>query len=239
VRGGSPLAAEFLRLTIEKLREPVLVSGTVSLEEFEQTVHALQDPSVVVVAPMTVAVWARRAWPAKQCAGWLMHDNNDPMAITGPSLASSTGCSRVATRGSGRANGTRPRDQGIMARPRWNDDGTSVRYECRVSGRLRYAGATRAGGRPARPARRHPGPSPAPRRTLVRSDDQVLDAAALIFDGLYEFHRRAILWGESRHDHQRPVRRGTASSRRGVSRAAVCSHGAAKNVPALRQTCPD
>ena len=61
MRGGSPLAAEFLRLTIEKLREPVLVSGTVSLEEFEQMVHALQDPSVVVVAPMTVAVWARRA----------------------------------------------------------------------------------------------------------------------------------------------------------------------------------
>jgi 2-polyprenyl-3-methyl-5-hydroxy-6-metoxy-1,4-benzoquinol methylase len=60
VHGGSPLAADFLRLTIEKLREPVLAAGDVSLDEFEQTVHALQDPSAIVVAPMTVAAWGRR-----------------------------------------------------------------------------------------------------------------------------------------------------------------------------------
>jgi SAM-dependent methyltransferase len=60
VRGGSPLAGDFLRLTIEKLREPVLASGGVTEAEFMQAVAALQDPDVTVVAPMTVAAWGRR-----------------------------------------------------------------------------------------------------------------------------------------------------------------------------------
>lgn len=60
VRGGSPLAADFLRLTIEKLREPVLAGGAVSEEEFAQAVAALQDPGTTLVAPMTVAAWGRR-----------------------------------------------------------------------------------------------------------------------------------------------------------------------------------
>ena len=61
VRGGTPLAADFLRLTIEKLREPVLAAGAVTAEEFAQAVAALQDPDVTVVAPMTVAAWGRRS----------------------------------------------------------------------------------------------------------------------------------------------------------------------------------
>jgi SAM-dependent methyltransferase len=60
VRGGSPLAADFLRLTIEKLREPVLAGGAVTSQEFNEAVTALQDPDVTVVAPMTVAAWGRR-----------------------------------------------------------------------------------------------------------------------------------------------------------------------------------
>ena len=60
VRGGSPLAADFLRLTIEKLREPVLAGGAVSEEEFAHAMAALQDPDTTVVAPMTVAAWGRR-----------------------------------------------------------------------------------------------------------------------------------------------------------------------------------
>jgi SAM-dependent methyltransferase len=60
VRGGTPLAADFLRLTIEKLREPVLAGGAVTAEEFAQAVAALQDPNTTVVAPMTVAAWGRR-----------------------------------------------------------------------------------------------------------------------------------------------------------------------------------
>lgn len=61
VRGGTPLAADFLRLTLEKLREPVLAGGAVTPEEFAEAVAALQDPNVTVVAPMTVAAWGRRA----------------------------------------------------------------------------------------------------------------------------------------------------------------------------------
>jgi SAM-dependent methyltransferase len=60
VRGGSPLAAAFLRLTLEKLRGSVLAAGAVTEEEFAQAVAALQDPGITVVAPMTVAAWGRR-----------------------------------------------------------------------------------------------------------------------------------------------------------------------------------
>ena len=60
MRGGSPLAADFLRLTIGKLREPVLAGGAVSREEFARAVAALQDPAITVVAPMTVAAWGTR-----------------------------------------------------------------------------------------------------------------------------------------------------------------------------------
>ena len=59
-RGGSPLTADFLRLTIEKLREPVLADGAVTREEFAQAVAALQDPNTTVIAPMTVAAWGTR-----------------------------------------------------------------------------------------------------------------------------------------------------------------------------------
>ena len=60
VRGGSPLAADFLRLTVEKLREPVLAAGEVSPGEFAQALADLQDPKVTIVAPMTVAAWGTR-----------------------------------------------------------------------------------------------------------------------------------------------------------------------------------
>ncbi len=60
VRGGSPLASDFLRLTIEKLREPVLADGAVTSREFTEAMAALQDPEITVVAPMTVAAWGRR-----------------------------------------------------------------------------------------------------------------------------------------------------------------------------------
>ncbi|HEX9515625.1 MAG TPA: methyltransferase domain-containing protein [Streptosporangiaceae bacterium] len=60
VLGGTPLATGFLRLTVEKLREPVLAAGEVSPAEFAQALADLQDPSVTVVAPMTVAAWGMR-----------------------------------------------------------------------------------------------------------------------------------------------------------------------------------
>lgn len=60
VRGGSPLAADFLGLTLEKLRDPVLASGAVTTEEFAEAMAALRDPGTTIVAPMTVAAWGRR-----------------------------------------------------------------------------------------------------------------------------------------------------------------------------------
>lgn len=62
VRGGHPLAAHFLRLTLEKLREPLVAGGTVTATDFAQAVAALVDPAATVVAPMTVAAWGRRAF---------------------------------------------------------------------------------------------------------------------------------------------------------------------------------
>ena len=60
VRGGSPLAADFLRLTLEKLREAVLAQGGVVAEEFDLAVAALRDPDAILLTPMTVAAWGTR-----------------------------------------------------------------------------------------------------------------------------------------------------------------------------------
>jgi hypothetical protein len=60
VRGGSPPAAHFLRLTLEKLREGILASHRICEEELDLALAALQDASVTVVMPMTVAAWGRR-----------------------------------------------------------------------------------------------------------------------------------------------------------------------------------
>jgi hypothetical protein len=60
VRGGSPPAADFLRLTIEKFRTALLGDGTVTDAEFSEAMEALQDPRRSIVMPMTVAAWGRR-----------------------------------------------------------------------------------------------------------------------------------------------------------------------------------
>jgi 2-polyprenyl-3-methyl-5-hydroxy-6-metoxy-1,4-benzoquinol methylase len=60
VRGGSPPTAHFLRLTLEKLRTPVLAEGRVTEPEYAEAVGALEDPAITVVMPMTVACWGRR-----------------------------------------------------------------------------------------------------------------------------------------------------------------------------------
>lgn len=61
VRGGSAPAAHFLRLTLEKLRTPLLDYGSVTEAEFAEAVAALENPATTVVMPMTVAAWGRRA----------------------------------------------------------------------------------------------------------------------------------------------------------------------------------
>lgn len=60
VRGGSPPAADFLRLTIEKFRGPLLDQKKVTEQEFAEATEALQDPRRSFVMPMTVAAWGHR-----------------------------------------------------------------------------------------------------------------------------------------------------------------------------------
>jgi SAM-dependent methyltransferase len=60
VRGGTPEAADFLRLTIEKLREPLVRDGRVRAREIDECVAALLDPDASVMFPLTVAAWGRR-----------------------------------------------------------------------------------------------------------------------------------------------------------------------------------
>jgi SAM-dependent methyltransferase len=59
VSGGHPLAAHFLRFTIEKLRDPVLTAGTVTEADFAEAIDALENPELTIVTPMTVAAWGR------------------------------------------------------------------------------------------------------------------------------------------------------------------------------------
>ena len=61
VRGGHPLAAHFLRFTLEKFREPLVAGGKVTAVDFAEALAVLVDPAATVVAPMTVAAWGRRA----------------------------------------------------------------------------------------------------------------------------------------------------------------------------------
>ena len=60
VPGGSPPAAGFLRLTIEKLRGPLISRHRVSEIEFSEALAILDDPATSVMFPLTVAAWGRR-----------------------------------------------------------------------------------------------------------------------------------------------------------------------------------
>ena len=60
VRGGSPPAGDFLRLTIEKFRGPLLDQQKVTEQEFTEATEALRDPGRTVMMPMTVAAWGQR-----------------------------------------------------------------------------------------------------------------------------------------------------------------------------------
>jgi SAM-dependent methyltransferase len=60
VRGGSPPASHFLRLTLEKLKPAVLAEQTITVAEYDDAVAALEDPAGTIIMPMTVAAWGRR-----------------------------------------------------------------------------------------------------------------------------------------------------------------------------------
>ena len=61
MRGGSPPAAHFLRLTIEKLRAPLLSEHRVREAELNESLAILDDPAASVMFPLTVAAWGRRS----------------------------------------------------------------------------------------------------------------------------------------------------------------------------------
>jgi SAM-dependent methyltransferase len=60
VRGGSPPAAHFLRLTLDKLEAALLADHAVTPAEYAEAVAALEDPARTIVMPMTIAAWGRR-----------------------------------------------------------------------------------------------------------------------------------------------------------------------------------
>lgn len=60
VRGGTPPAAHFLRLTLDKLEPALLADRTVTAAEYAEAVAVLNDPSRTIVMPMTVAAWGWR-----------------------------------------------------------------------------------------------------------------------------------------------------------------------------------
>jgi SAM-dependent methyltransferase len=60
VAGGST-PADFLRLTIEKLRAPLVSGHRASEIELNEAVAILEDPAANVMFPLTVAAWGRRS----------------------------------------------------------------------------------------------------------------------------------------------------------------------------------
>src|SRR5262245_38949174 len=60
VRGGTPPAAHFLRLTLDKLEPALLADRTVTAAEYAEAVAVLTDSSRTIVMPMTVAAWGWR-----------------------------------------------------------------------------------------------------------------------------------------------------------------------------------
>jgi len=61
VRGGSPPAAHFLALTLQKFRTPLVTQQKVTSLEFDSAIAALENPSLTFFMPMTVAAWGWRA----------------------------------------------------------------------------------------------------------------------------------------------------------------------------------
>src|SRR2546422_761623 len=57
VRGGAPLAAHFLRLTLEKLREPVVSAGRVTLATFKEAFSRRVDSGIHQSSPATAGSW--------------------------------------------------------------------------------------------------------------------------------------------------------------------------------------
>jgi hypothetical protein len=56
---GRP-AADFLRLTTAKLRDPLVDDEAVTEARLGEALQALDDPAISVLMPLTIAAWGRR-----------------------------------------------------------------------------------------------------------------------------------------------------------------------------------
>jgi SAM-dependent methyltransferase len=61
VTGEDPFSRDFLRLTVVKVREPLLAGGDITELEYDEAVATLADPAASVFTPLTMAAWGRRA----------------------------------------------------------------------------------------------------------------------------------------------------------------------------------
>jgi hypothetical protein len=59
LQGGSPVA-EFLSLTAEQMREPILASGALSTDRLAEALTLLRVPNFWAFAGGCVAVWGQR-----------------------------------------------------------------------------------------------------------------------------------------------------------------------------------
>jgi SAM-dependent methyltransferase len=58
-RGGTA-GGRLLRLTLERVREPLAASGLVSSEEVVGVIELCDDPRLLLISPVTMAAWGRR-----------------------------------------------------------------------------------------------------------------------------------------------------------------------------------
>ena len=62
IQGGTPRSGSaWLRLTIEKVAQPLLASDAVTQAQLDETFRLLEDPAFATYSPMTVACRGRRA----------------------------------------------------------------------------------------------------------------------------------------------------------------------------------
>jgi SAM-dependent methyltransferase len=59
IRGGAP-SSVWLRLSIERVRTPLVGSGVVTNEEMQEALALLDNPAFTTMAPLTIAAWGRR-----------------------------------------------------------------------------------------------------------------------------------------------------------------------------------
>jgi SAM-dependent methyltransferase len=62
MRGGHP-SSTLARLTLERVRAPIVASGALDAAQFDEALALLADPQTAVMSHLTVAAWGRRPAP--------------------------------------------------------------------------------------------------------------------------------------------------------------------------------